>query len=118
MEKRNHLQLCAIIYPLLFTRDRLIHHPESFQAKKFIPLIRRLTASPAVSATVARSGPNSTEPPPTFKQFVQFLLATPVMGYDPHWFPYWLTCSPCSVPYDAVLKIETLKVRIHTYILV
>lgn len=72
-------------------RDRLVKNPDSFQARKFNPLIR---------------GENSTIPP-TFPQFVRFLLSTPPAEYDPHWTPFWLHCSPCSVSYDAIVKLET-----------
>lgn len=27
---------------------------------------------------------------------------------NPHWRPYWAMCAPCTVPYDLVLKVETL----------
>ena len=61
-------------------------------------LIRNETTFSATAATPT---------PPTFAQFVRFLLATPPADDDPHWMPYWLHCSPCSVDYDAVVKIET-----------
>ena len=52
---------------------------------------------------------NSTVPPPTFRQFVQYLLATEPSRYDTHWRPFWLHCAPCKVSYDAVVKVETME---------
>lgn len=111
---------CSLLIQVIITfssRDRLIRHPESFQATHFIPKIRKHSASPAVSAKVALSPTNSTQPPPTFRQFIQFLLATPVSSYDAHWFPYWLQCTPCSIKYDAVLKMETMAVSTNIFFL-
>ena len=73
-----------------------------------MPLIRELTSSPATSAKVSSSPPNSTQPPPTFRQFVHFLLATPTHDYDPHWLPIHAHCAPCRVHYHAVVKVETM----------
>ena len=42
-------------------------------------------------------------------EFLEFILATDLMGkgYDSHWVPYWRYCSPCSVDYHVVGKLET-----------
>ena len=34
---------------------------------------------------------------PTFKEFVQFLVDTPVSQYDPHWKPMFIQCLPCHI---------------------
>ena len=27
-------------------------------------------------------------------------------GFSSHWVPYWHWCTPCSVKFDAVVKLE------------
>lgn len=47
--------------------------------------------------------------PPTFRHFVDFLLATDPSEYDTHWRPMWRQCNPCDVSYDKIIKVETMK---------
>lgn len=44
---------------------------------------------------------------PTFAEFVDLLLATPVRELDEHWSPYYSRCQPCLLDYDFVGKLET-----------
>ncbi|XP_064091082.1 carbohydrate sulfotransferase 10-like isoform X2 [Macrobrachium nipponense] len=46
---------------------------------------------------------------PTFWEFVQYLISTPVWEYNEHWRPYYLTCSPCHHHYNFILHLETLQ---------
>jgi len=46
---------------------------------------------------------------PTWKEFVTYLLNTPVTKYDEHWIPIWMLCSPCIVRYDVIAKMETFS---------
>jgi len=46
---------------------------------------------------------------PTWKEFVTYLLNTPVTKYDEHWMPIWMLCSPCRVRYDVIAKMETFS---------
>lgn len=44
---------------------------------------------------------------PTFSEFVDFVLGTPVREWDEHWSPYYSRCQPCLLDYDFVGKLET-----------
>ncbi|XP_057367355.1 uncharacterized protein LOC130688394 [Daphnia carinata] len=46
---------------------------------------------------------------PTFEEFLEFVLDTDLLGigYDAHWVPFHRHCSPCSVPYHVIGKLET-----------
>ncbi|XP_077513947.1 carbohydrate sulfotransferase 11-like [Amblyomma americanum] len=44
---------------------------------------------------------------PTFPEFVDLLLGTPVRNWDEHWSPYYARCQPCLLDYDFVGKVET-----------
>ncbi|XP_057367487.1 uncharacterized protein LOC130688523 [Daphnia carinata] len=52
---------------------------------------------------------NTTESKPTFEEFLEFVLDTDLqgIGYDSHWVPFHRYCSPCSVFYDVIGKLET-----------
>ncbi|KAK4026270.1 hypothetical protein OUZ56_015280 [Daphnia magna] len=52
---------------------------------------------------------NTTESKPTFEEFLEFVLDTDLqgIGYDSHWVPFHRYCSPCSVSYDVIGKLET-----------
>ena len=45
---------------------------------------------------------------PSFSDFVNYLLRTPVDQYNDHWVPYWLHCHLCEVEYDVIAKMETI----------
>ena len=80
---------------ILNFRDRLVKHPESYQSLRYGRQMSRDT----INGTGAPS-------PPTFRQFVEFLLSTPPEEMDSHWQPFWLHCAPCIVDYDAVIKVQ------------
>lgn len=46
---------------------------------------------------------------PTFSEFVDYLISTPVFDYNEHWLPYYLTCTPCHHHYAVILHLETLE---------
>ena len=63
---------------------------------------------------------------PTWREFVTYLLNTPVTKFDEHWMPIWMLCSPCIVKwvykcyepnnysrclprYDVIAKMETFS---------
>ncbi|KZS20501.1 Uncharacterized protein APZ42_012878 [Daphnia magna] len=52
---------------------------------------------------------NTTAVKPTFEEFLEFVLDTDLqgIGYDSHWVPFNRYCSPCSVPYHVIGKLET-----------
>ena len=63
---------------------------------------------------------------PTFKEFVSFLVNTPVTQwqdmicqicimvcvqvseYDPHWRPMYVQCLPCHISYSVIARMESL----------
>ncbi|XP_047483943.1 carbohydrate sulfotransferase 11-like [Penaeus chinensis] len=47
---------------------------------------------------------------PTFPEFVDYLLEERAKGKAPneHWAPYHSFCSPCQLPFDYVLRFESL----------
>ncbi|XP_018008802.1 carbohydrate sulfotransferase 11 [Hyalella azteca] len=55
---------------------------------------------------------------PTFPEFVQYLLETPVEDYNEHWLPYHIICRPCDVPYNVVLKLESLDEDMQTLVFI
>ncbi|RXG51362.1 hypothetical protein Avbf_13581 [Armadillidium vulgare] len=46
---------------------------------------------------------------PTFEDFLFFILSTEINGdgFETHWIPYWKRCSPCSFPYDLIVKLDS-----------
>ena len=46
---------------------------------------------------------------PTFTEFVQYLVNTPVHLFDKHWEPIVYKCHICLVEYDLIAKYETSK---------
>jgi len=46
---------------------------------------------------------------PTWREFVTYLLNTPVTKFDEHWMPIWMLCSPCIVRYDVIAKMESFS---------
>ena len=42
---------------------------------------------------------------PTWREFVTYLLNTPVTKFDEHWMPIWMLCSPCIVRWAVVDKL-------------
>ncbi|PSN37473.1 hypothetical protein C0J52_22171 [Blattella germanica] len=43
---------------------------------------------------------------PSFEEFVTWLLSIPSEHYDVHWNLYSQHCDPCSLKYDAVIKMD------------
>lgn len=54
---------------------------------------------------------NESHAPPTFKEFLQFIVHRykEKKMLDEHWSPYWKFCTPCSINYTLILKLETLQ---------
>ena len=44
---------------------------------------------------------------PSFVEFVEYLIKTPVTKYDEHWKPQFLLCPPCHFKFDVIVKMET-----------
>lgn len=45
---------------------------------------------------------------PTFPEFVDYLIGTPVTQYNEHWQPFYIICSPCEINYNIILKLESI----------
>ncbi|KAH6923508.1 hypothetical protein HPB50_001970 [Hyalomma asiaticum] len=103
-----------------FTRDRsvadyikvvIVRHPFERLVSAYVNKIR--TTRPTLGAAVEfykrgfrGSGPNGTF---TFAEFVKIILKKPADSWEPHWAPYTARCRPCSIRYDLILKVETLR---------
>jgi len=46
---------------------------------------------------------------PSFVEFVEFLIETPVSKYDEHWKPQFILCPPCHFKFDVIVKMETFN---------
>ena len=41
-----------------------------------------------------------------FVDFIRYIVNS--RGYDEHWVPYYLACTPCLMRYTAIFKTETM----------
>ena len=41
---------------------------------------------------------------PTFVEFVEYLIRTPIEMYNDHWLPNWIHCQVCTQNYDIIGK--------------
>lgn len=50
-------------------------------------------------------------PGPTFKEFITFLIGSHKNGrnFDEHWTPIYSFCTPCSINYTLIAKVETFQ---------
>ncbi|XP_055539620.1 carbohydrate sulfotransferase 11 isoform X2 [Wyeomyia smithii] len=48
---------------------------------------------------------------PTFREFLEFLVSHYKSGgrFDEHWSPIYLFCTPCSINFTLIAKVETLQ---------
>lgn len=44
---------------------------------------------------------------PSFVEFIEYLVETPITNYDEHWRPMFLLCPPCHFKFDVIVKMET-----------
>jgi len=101
----------ALSTSLVFT---IVRHPlerlvsayrDKFQFAKKYAYIYNNYAGQVMNTTSAGS---RTSRRPSFSDFVNYLLRTPVDQYNDHWVPYWLHCHLCEVEYDVIAKMETI----------
>lgn len=45
---------------------------------------------------------------PTFAEFVDYLIATPVWEYNEHWKPYYITCTPCHQRFAIIMHLDSI----------
>lgn len=48
---------------------------------------------------------------PTFKEFLQYIVYRykAQKAFDEHWAPYWKFCTPCSINFTLIVKLETFR---------
>ena len=47
---------------------------------------------------------------PTWREFVTYLLNTPVTKFDEHWMPIWMLCSPCIIRFiQSIVVFEIMR---------
>ena len=78
--------------------ERMTEYNVRYHAKDAVRMTER-----RYNSTVADS--------PTFPEFADYLVRTPPNLMDKHWAPYSKLCLPCNISYDAILKLETIKVH-------
>ncbi|XP_042876530.1 carbohydrate sulfotransferase 8-like [Penaeus japonicus] len=77
----------------------------SWQRENYVPKILKVTRPHLKNGDIRFNGKLFVIP--TFREFVEYLLVTPIGNYDPHWRPYWKHCSPCVVSFQAIGRAET-----------
>ena len=83
-------------------RDRILNGC-TYQAKTHIPkMIGKARVKYDKKGCVTSSFP-------TFKQFVDYIISDRGKDGDPHWRRYSVSCAPCLVNYDAIVKLETAE---------
>lgn len=53
----------------------------------------------------------TTSPGPTFEEFLLFLINQNKIGkhFDEHWSPIYRFCTPCSINFTLIAKVETFQ---------
>lgn len=50
---------------------------------------------------------------PSFKEFLQYIVyrykSRNQNQFDEHWCPYWKFCTPCSINFTVIVKLETFQ---------
>lgn len=56
-------------------------------------------------------GKNDTNSWPSFKEFLQHIVHRyqTKKPLDEHWSPYWKFCTPCSINFTLIMKLETFQ---------
>ena len=52
---------------------------------------------------------------PTFVEFVEYLIRTPIENYNDHWLPNWIHCQVCTQKYDVIGKYYKLRTKYRGY---
>ncbi len=92
--------------PFSLNRDKFLNRWEKTLFKKY---------QKSYSKTIIqnhRRQPQSKESKdvPTFEEFVEYLIDTPVWKYNPHWLPYYMTCTPCHQRFDIIMHLDSILV--------
>ena len=106
---RNSLVFTIVRHPF----ERLVSaYRDKFELAKKYAYIYNHYAAQILNITINKSKINSRGHHirrPTFSEFVEYLLRTPVDQYNDHWVPYWLHCHICDIEYDVIGKMETIN---------
>jgi hypothetical protein len=96
----NYFKLIVVRHPfdrlVSGWRDKILHESYAALAKDIVKKYRK---------NGAQNGTNSVEKV-TFPEFARFLRST--KNNDDHWISYDRWCQPCTIQWDAILKVETL----------
>lgn len=103
----NWLNFTFLLQHTLLNRDKMINRWENYQFRKF---------QDDYGKTIIqnhRQHPQGKhyEDVPTFAEFVDYLIATPVWEYNEHWLPYYMTCTPCHQRYGIIMYLDSLSVE-------
>lgn len=81
------------------------------QAWMYVPRILALTRPSLNQSQIFRTNQQQHKLSivPTFKEFVDWLLIIPPNKYDVHWNRYSDHCRPCSIDYDAIIKMDNFS---------
>ncbi|XP_046396573.1 carbohydrate sulfotransferase 10-like [Ischnura elegans] len=107
-------------------RDRIWAATQKYSAQAliYVPRILRLTRphlSQFHSSSIIRKNSRKLAIVPTFEEFVQYLLVSGNVSsethsnqsrkaaFDVHWVPYYQHCSVCSIPFNIIIKLETIE---------
>lgn len=47
---------------------------------------------------------------PSWREFIAYVIDTPISKFDKHWIPIWTLCSPCNMKYNVIAKMESFAV--------
>ena len=107
----NHFTFTVVRHPLdrLISayRDRILNGCTD-QAKLHIPQIFHLTRKNLLTLGTSALHDKFTgciNTFPTFQEFIQYIISNP--DQDLHWMSYYKHCAPCTIEYDAIIKLET-----------
>jgi hypothetical protein len=89
------------------------------QAWIYVPRIFALTRPSLNQSQIfdINSHPHKLSTVPTFQEFVAWLLVTPPKKYDVHWNRYSDQCEPCSVHYDAIIKMDNFSNEVEVSVM-
>ncbi|XP_045112573.1 carbohydrate sulfotransferase 10-like [Portunus trituberculatus] len=88
-------------------RDKLLNRLEHTQFSWF----RDQYGSSIIQNHRRHPKPQRYQDVPTFREFVEYLIVTPVWEYNEHWRPYYMTCAPCHQRYSIIMKLDSIELE-------
>jgi hypothetical protein len=99
-----------------FTKIIIVRHPLSRLQSAYRMFTKRREYLYKLQRFYKRfHGADSTSGIPSFSEFVIMSMEDREDRNNIHWVPYALTCQPCTVHYDLILKQETLSTDIQLW---